>query len=713
MGTNNIIGDRNIEALLCNRLICGVRDYLKEYHINLTISQARQLRKSIGFDSFWIDIESAYEDIVGRLQDGERKAGRIDHFLEETGILQGAETTLSKYLQCDDRGSPYSLNAILSQYETLLEKKYLVKTEKASEKRIIDVFAGNVSDLKSVHSLINPDAYRQKQLYQAANGSYPGAFYSFQLTAEDLLLRSPRNDKLYHLRGTEIIDPRTGNPVKSFGGAALCDYISATDRIGLFKLRQHLPSAAYHKLEDLAEQYLQKEGQGLQEFLARDPERRSIESAEAILAFMNSRGLSYEVRADSDPGQIRLFCEGLNLDIRLLDLKNPAYTGKIFAGNIATRLQLDGERNEEKPYVFSPQSVVNMLRYRLGEEVSADTVRQKNAAGELIEHYVGKPGSALTVEGQDVRTRLPQGSARLSAAFTSTYMSGAVESIHRESGRAVLINSDASFFPVKLPTADESTESRLNRLQDAIALARENFKRSVFGDALDEYNQAEPSHLEAWNNFRRVGKADWERDPEGFLIDPATGQKVSVVGRDPATDREVHSVQTNDMLIYAYKESYETYLSYEDAALIGIVDGEIRKESIEEFNTRIREMEENRSLAEDEHIAALLEALGFNESYSREDKLSLIKRHFAAACDSLFGYRDGDGSFQLNYSNILKYSGMEERELVRLLQAVKGSGISINYVNENEEEQQFTYNRLKERTITFDEDSAKSLVKDM
>ncbi|MCR5790791.1 MAG: hypothetical protein K6G83_12960 [Lachnospiraceae bacterium] len=705
-----LIQDRNIEALLCTKAICGVRDYLKEQHINLTVSQARQFRKHIGFDSFQTDIRSAYEAMFGKRRDGAREEGGIEAFLREAGISQGLGGSLPEYLKLEDPDSPYSLSAILSQYETLLEKKYVVKTEKPSEKRIIDVFAGSVSDLRSVNSLINPNEYRQKQLYQAANGDYPKDFHCFALSSDDLLLRSPKNDRLYHLRGTQVTDPRTDAPIESFAGASLGTYLSVADRIGMFRLRRHLTSEAYRKLEELTERYVQNE-ERRKDFLSRDPERKSIGSAAAILEYLNGRGIQFELREDSGPGQIRLSCEEPRMDIRLLDLKNPSYTGKIFAGGISTRLQLDGERNEDRPFVYDPQSVVDMLRYRLGESVRSESVRLKDGDG-IAEHYIGQSGRACTEDGLPIRTRLPQGSAALSSAFTSTYMTGAVESVRKDNQRAVLINSDASFFPSKINIEDTDTQNSIYRLFDAMALARENFKRSIFGGNMDEYDRTEPLGIEQWDNFRRNGKTGWERDREGFVLDPVSGGRVSVADRSRDTDWEVQAVHTNDMLIYAYKESYQTYLDNEDAALIGIVDGKIQKESIEEFNVRIRELGENMKLAEDEHILAVLEAFGLNEGYTREDKLSLVKKHFAAACDTLFGYREADGGFRLNYSNILKYSGLDEKELMRILQAVRGSGVAVEYMNENEEEQQFTYNRLKERTITFDAGSAKSLVRD-
>lgn len=102
--------------------------------------------------------------------------------------------------------------------------------------------------------------------------------------------------------------------------------------------------------------------------------KESLKKAEWILEYLQESGLDYRLTSNRE-GQVQAFVEGTRLDIRLIDLAQPRWAGRVYDNGVTVRYSiLDNQRGAPRFYNPSTKAeVTDIIRFALGEKVATAT----------------------------------------------------------------------------------------------------------------------------------------------------------------------------------------------------------------------------------------------------------------------------------------------------------------------------------------------------
>ncbi len=268
------------------------------------------------------------------------------------------------------------------------------------------------------------------------------------------------------------------------------------------------------------------------------------------------------------------------------------------------------------------------------------------------------------------------------------------------------------------------SDSSFHALEEKMVAARENFKTRVFGGIKNEIDNRVPNYKKTeWVSYRKTPnprvpeELTWKKDEQGYLLDPDTGERI--VARISSRSEELLKtagdekgsygsiMMDNDPVIRELQENYINYIEHDDAILRGVVDGKIVPETMAEFNRRMEDIRESENYVDvdGEYMESVVNG-GNIHAYTASEKFDHIQQQFGQFSDKMFGQIQADGSFKINVANIIKYGGFDEKEIFRLIQDAKKEH-DFKFISTSDE---FTMNRLNEKTVIFNPESAESII---
>lgn len=621
-----------------------------------------------------------------------------------------------------------------------------------------------VANLDTIHALINGDRDEIKRSIETVQ----------QLDEDVRIYPEPMSMHRYpvskdgnvHISsGTGLYDIE-GNLVNYSEAGTMTAYgheFSRNDNLGLSRLRPYMKSADYAKLHFTA-----NNNQGI----TAEVQNRMLDGAVAVLETLNDRGIEYTVSDDIHDGELKCSFRVANsqpIDVRLIDMNNPAYCGRVYGDNLESyyssdltpkaynETQLEQLRkiigngrdgtymiNDKPVYVPSPEEMADIVKYRLGEDVKiVGPTGEEESLGEagIVMHQSGKPLTTnIKVEGENGRPSY-QKKDRL-----KVHSSESNNNVHVRTIQSAYINRDevkpTTFTTLKITTrmssrvnsaTDYDEKAPVEYLERMMASAKDNVRNQVFSDLEGEISKTVPDYkADKWNSYvktpRKGHEDEYAQDAEGNYLRDEQGRLLSRETNEPiiwktnsrsnellasagADASDISQVRiSDDPVIRTMQTQYLEYLEREDAMLRGVVDGHVTEESLAEFNSRIQaakiddEINETASDAEKKLLDTLFGDT--DENFDKTEKFGIIQEHYGMLSDTMFGEIEPSGRMVINVANVIKYSGAEEKDVFRAIQAAKQQGADIAFVSEDDA---FTMNRLREHTVTFNPETAVSM----
>lgn len=687
----------NMESLFYTRTICAVKDYLKDNGYNLTLNQAVALHDALRFDATSDHIEDVYARTFGynSYTNQFNPDNIIDNFLRANNIIQSGNYSFSQYV-ASSKNQTIGLNTIIGDYQTLASCL-------DPQAEVVDIFSSENVDLSSVKIYLNNDYFSQKDAYLKSHNLnyFPRGtnFSSFEISRNDVILN--QNNSLYRASFgfdeknarilTTIASVDTNSEIQNL--YSIGDYKNSLENLGFQELRPYMTSENYSDLE----KYLIRDIDANQTNLNNENIHKSIENAKAILQVLNDKGLTFSIKHNfNSGGEIEATVDGLKMDIRLVDLKNPDKVGRLFGDNLISYVVFDDERSQltAERRVPDANTVSNLLKFRLGDSIVSDTIQDSDGnpiiIGENKQAYHN--GEAVYTFNKD-RSSSERGN--LNTSFTTRNAGTFTTATVQDTPSNAEYKVTPVLFKTELATSDTNV-SYINydidyakgRIMDLIGTARGNFKHNVFGTLAADIDSISPDYSDKWNNYRHVAMTWNEKDnytvnSDGLLINPETKMPINLIEHEDW-------YEPTDIQSHALRKAYIAYLNNNNRTLGDLV------------NTRFNDNEENENESEGDIV-----------TFSQSDKMLQIRENFKALSDDLFGHIDKNGKFSINVANIIQYTNVEEADLLRFIQTLEKNGTEIEFLVpdvEGQNNKTFTFSRLKEKVVSFDENSAKDLL---
>ncbi len=269
------------------------------------------------------------------------------------------------------------------------------------------------------------------------------------------------------------------------------DSYSVDDASGMTELMSRMSEADYRHVRDWVIDGAR--GQDGQINPRRFMTAEALERSAAILDELRSQGVSYKVRRDRNPGQIRAEISGTKISVRLTEPReSESFVGRVYDDGVSTYFSTNA-KSERGPksvaYTPTPDEAVALLRIAQGK-----AVERSDGQG-----LVGEVGTHEEMEwSAKDRRRVP--TPVQDAYFTSNdraamfvYGDYSLDGQAPEPGAKVLVRRSA-----KARTATATYFGTAERgeayLQEAIQTARENFASALEVDRLvtehDEHAEA-------------------------------------------------------------------------------------------------------------------------------------------------------------------------------------------------------------------------------
>ncbi len=655
----------NFEALLATKTVLAANEFVREYNRGgkdepMTLIQAIELRDAIRLDMSDYDTpEEARQAIVEKTED----------YLVARGIISsGPDSSFSDYIQ-----NGYGI----ATPDEVSDLAYEAVNVTGSNLRVVDVFGKKnlhgvdvpVAQMDTVHAFINSN--RAEQL-RSVDGVGEGSF-SADVADRNSDVRytqkrvSPttylvENDThMFMTDGESIIHPADlaedaqypSLEEGQFAGNAVGLSETTNDMLGVSRLRRFVKTDDYSVLN--------VEMPKDTTYFDAEVQRKSVDNAVAILEMLDSKGIQYSIKPDEKPTQLKASCPELGIDIRIMDVEEPHFVSRCYGDNLQTYYSVDipmtmtmeggkrknvwddvAERNlasseqiirtgeASLAYMPTPQQAVDLVRYRLGENVEISA-----GIGVPGTRYLGAPGPAI-------RTSVPpRANGRVSN--TDEIARSTTGASYGSSSNAIAQYSTEQFYfksstggmlqktvPVRISTSTAGrdnvtaykTDEAFAALEEYMLEARANFSDQVFGDMKAEISKAVPNYeKDNWTSYRKTPKTEeektWARDEEGYLLHPETNERIvwrqssrsdelkQAAGQSLADMSEIQI--SHDPAVKALQENYIAYIEHDDAYLLGVVDGKVVPETIDELNRRIAIDKEMADTDVDESVQALFE----------------------------------------------------------------------------------------------------------
>lgn len=237
--------------------------------------------------------------------------------------------------------------------------------------------------------------------------------------------------------------------------------LSLDDKSGLTELSSRMTAEEY---QDVRRHVLSA---GEDNFMSAE----AVQRAAAVLDDLRADGVSYDISADRNPGQIKARLAGTKLEIRLMDIKrNEQYAAaRVYDDGVATRYTTslrDDRTNSSVPYTPTPAQAVDLVRFAQGKPM-----RRWDDPSMVV----GESGQHVRGDGIRPNTYMPRGKA--SATFVVGELPG-------RSGHTVMIMRDATAKTLPQSYLGEqqgvsAADRAMSDLDEYVGSARENFRTSL------------------------------------------------------------------------------------------------------------------------------------------------------------------------------------------------------------------------------------------
>lgn len=407
------------------------------------------------------------------------------------------------------------------------------------------------------------------------------------------------------------------------------------------------------------------------------------------------------------------------------------------------------ETTADVVYMPTKDDVLNLVRYRLGDSVKVkacgyhDEPEFGNRVMGIYDKEIGTPGPGFFTHADyhiPTNTNIKPAEIIVSDSLASYRSSGGLMAEYKTIGNIPYkpLHSNDIKYATKTISISSSiahngnvqlsrslgSDSSYHALEEKMLTARENFKARVFGGIKEEIDKRVPNYKKSeWISYRKTPNPNipeeltWEKDDQGYLLDPTTGERI--VARISSRSEELlksagdekgnYSTISidNDPVIRELQQNYINYIEHDDAILRGVIDGKIVPETMAEFNRRVEEIRDSENYVDvdSEYMDSVVSGTNTN-SFSASEKYDHIQQQFTQFSDKMFGQIQEDGTFKINVANVIKYGGYDEKELFRLIQDAKKK-YAFKFISTSDE---FTMNRLNEKTAIFDSESAESIM---
>ncbi len=249
---------------------------------------------------------------------------------------------------------------------------------------------------------------------------------------------------------------------------------SEHDMVGLTELMTRMSQDQFN---DVADWVLEgaRDGRGVvNPRLFMSPE--ALERSVAILDELRQQGVSYKVKRDRKPGQIRAEIEGTKISIRLTESReNESYVGRVHDDGVLVYYTFAGSATQNRiNYTPTPQEAVNLLLIAQGKPVPRSD--GKGLVGELSSHIERGAGGRQT-EIQD--TYHVKSNAAIMSAIGE--YRGTDQNIRP--GEMMYVRRTAESRTAAAKYFAQAEQGELF-LQNSVETARENFKKRLDIDTL-------------------------------------------------------------------------------------------------------------------------------------------------------------------------------------------------------------------------------------
>lgn len=745
---------QGFEPYMATKVVCAVNDYRKSKgEMPLGITDAQRLREEIRYGASSLSMSGGYEQMLSKLD-----AETAEHIRETLPLMN----VYDEFDRLDKAG--LEIVDVFGQNGTDI----VVSDVRTGTKRAV---VHQIADYGSVHPFLTRNRGTQKEL-RGLDADEPAPHDLWGIGSADLLVKDKSFNAMYHYQNGAIKSPskdadivledlQLDNP-NHRENFSVGSYRSMEDMLGVSSFRRYMKTAEWDRLDlRIPDAFKAKFAGKTDAEIMEDPlvrnNLRAMQNAQRILQYMDANNIAYEVTEDMNNndsyGNLQL-CAKLpdynNMSVRLLDLNNPMFVGRVYGDGMETRLTIgqqdvpvinadlfrsyagndhwmvSEEANGRQVVRYMPdeEQALAALKYRLGEEVESPNAN--------FDAPVGHAGSETIHVGAGGATRVIP-AAQSAVVHKVLYDEARVAMVNRSTGRFDMRPNGPAMSTRQIYIQTKRDDVELledltpteahERLRELIETARLNVQDEVFGDLMTEVKKKIPEYQKtSWIAYRRDLNSEdgYAHDENGDLIEigrRTRNPRLLEGAGEAAEGQNIESILENlsdDPAIRVLQESYVNMVLHEDMIMRGVIDGQVVEESAAEYQSR---MQAQRDLVEyeeteSEAVQKLLDAMNLNVpeldgrdlQEAREARLGVVIDHFNEHAKLMFGEVGSkpDDTMKINIGSLQKYAGVEDAELRRLVMMAQKE-YNIEFVHQSDE---FTMNRAKMMTLDFDPSTA-------
>lgn len=197
----------------------------------------------------------------------------------------------------------------------------------------------------------------------------------------DRMAQLPTNESEYATYEMVLANEIDDNGERKPAGKA---FDAEVDLMGLGSLRPYMTDKEYNSVVGYVREGLSgPNGVDPSRAMSDDALARSV----AVMEYVASSGMDYEIVQDRNPGQIKVRIKDAGLDVRLTDVRtednpNEVYVGRVYGDGIQSYMgynRSSRENNDQTP--LTPEDSVNLVRFALGESV--ERLDEKGVVGDV------------------------------------------------------------------------------------------------------------------------------------------------------------------------------------------------------------------------------------------------------------------------------------------------------------------------------------------
>lgn len=337
--------------------------------------------------------------------------------------------------------------------------------------------------------------------------------------------------------------------------------VSLDDLSGMTELMGYMSDQEYKHVREWVIEAARNNDGSLNTARFMSPE--ALGRSTAILDELQSQGVTYHVRRDRNPGQIRAEIEGTKISVRLTEQRsNEAFVGRVYDDGVSTYYSTNVRKDrspKNEAYVPSKEEAVALLRIAQGKPV--ERFDGKGMVGKVGTHeefeWNARRGARVSTKVQDAYTVK---SDKASMAVVGDFLGENGKPV--EPGAKVMVRRSAT---ARTATARFflDAEGGEKFLREAVSTARENLDAAIGAESFIElYKEHEEEASEGawWPEFSgdaevaAIQRSYWDvlRGSQTTLLRAGASaeeyaDKVGIIGELTLDSDEARSV--HDMLV--------------------------------------------------------------------------------------------------------------------------------------------------------------------